>query len=99
MSEATPQKPAVALIQGRCLNVRKSGELFLHLIAMPAPDPYSHPSTVEVSALTRMAEKDGDFRALVRVTGYPRQYKTTDRDTGEERTVRTADARLSVVPQ
>lgn len=85
------------LIQGRCLAVRKAKDVFYHLVAMPAADPYSHPSTVEVSSSERLAEKDGDFRSLCRVTGYPRQFKQTDRDTGEEKIVRTADVKLQAV--
>ncbi len=88
---------AMALITGRCIGVRKVNDIFLHLVTMPAPDAYSHPSTVEVAADTRLAEKDGDFKAKCRITGFARQYKATDKDTGEVRVVRTADIRLSAI--
>lgn len=88
---------AVALIAGRCIGVRKVNDIFLHLVTMPAPDAYSHPSTVEVSADTRLAEKDGDFKAKCRIIGFARQYKATDKDTGEVRVVRTADIRLTAL--
>lgn len=99
--QVTPLKTnaaaALAIIAGRCLAVRKVNDTFLHLVAMPAADPYSHPSTVEVAADSRLAEKDGDFKAMCRITGFARQYKATDKDTGEVRVVRTADVRLTAV--
>lgn len=90
-------QPGQVLIQGRCLSVRKAKDTYFHLVAMPAPDVYSHPSTVEVSAKERLAEKEGDFRAVCKVSGFPRQFNQTDRDTGEVRTVRTADVKLQAV--
>ena len=83
------------LIKGRCVAVRRSKDVWYHLVAMPAPDLYSHPSVVEVSAPRRLADSASDFEQLCRVTGYPRQFVQTDRDTGEQRTVRTADVRLT----
>ena len=93
------RSPAAAdvLISGKCIQVRKSGETWLHLVSMPAPDPYSHPSTVEVAAAARLCDRDEPFSARCRISGYARTYKTVDRDSGETRTVRTADVRLSAV--
>lgn len=88
---------ALAIIAGRCIGVRKVNDIFLHLVTMPAPDAYSHPSTVEVAADSRLAEKEGDFKAMCRITGFARQYKKTDEDTGEIKIVRTADVRLTAV--
>lgn len=100
VEQVTPFKTnavALAIIAGRCIGVRKVNDIFIHMVTMPAADPYSHPSTVEVSASSRLAEKDGDFKAMCRITGFPRQYKATDKDTGEIRIVRTADIRLTAV--
>ena len=83
------------LVKGRCVAVRRSKDLFYHLVAMPAADLYSHPSVVEVSASHRLADSGSDFEQVCRVTGYPRQFVQTDRDTGEQRTIKTADVRLT----
>lgn len=94
-----PVSSAVArtVIQGRIIGVRKVGTVFLHLVAMPAPDPYSHPTTVEISSDHRLGQKDEDVKVVCRVTGFLRSYKATDKDTGEVSTVRTADVRLQAV--
>lgn len=97
MSEPVRTASAEVLITGRCIQVRKAGDSFLHLVAMPAPDPYSHPSTVEVMAGERLCDREETFSARCRVKGYPRTYKATDRDTGEQKTVRTADVKLEAI--
>jgi hypothetical protein len=86
-----------AYIVGRCVSAKRAGTLFSHLIVMPAPDPYSSPSTVEVIAKTRQADSEQDVRLFCRVGGYKRSYKKTDQDTGEQRQVQTADNKLFLV--
>lgn len=87
-------KAGQVLIAGKILLVRKSGQKWIHLIVMPSQDSYSSPSTVEVSASARLGDKDEDCKVLCRVAGYRRSYKATDQETGEQRTVYTADNRL-----
>jgi hypothetical protein len=89
--------PGQVLIRGRCIGVRKAKDTFYHLVAMAAPDLYSHPRTVEVSARSRLAEKDNDFSVLCTVGGFPRQFNQTDKATGEVFSVRTADVKLQAV--
>lgn len=90
-------KPGQVLIVGRCISAKRAGTLFEHLIVMPAPDPYSSPSTVSVLAKSRQADSEQDVRLLCRVSGYKRNYKSTDRETGEQRQVNTADNKLFLV--
>lgn len=93
----TTLKAGQVLIVGRCVSAKRSGQLFEHLIVMPAPDPYSSPSTVSVLAKSRQADAEMDVRLLCRVGGYKRSYKSTDRETGEQRQVHTADNKLFLV--
>lgn len=87
-------KVGQCVVQGRVFAIRKAGKLFEHLIVMPAPDPYSSPATLSVMSERRLGEKDEDVRVVVRLGGYRRSYKTTDQETGEQRTVQTADVKL-----
>lgn len=86
-----------AYIVGRCISAKRAGTLYEHLIVMPAPDPYSSPATVSVLAKARHADAEQDVRLLCRVGGYRRSYKSTDRETGEQRNVQTADNKFFVV--
>lgn len=92
-------KVGQVFIVGRCISAKRVGSLFSHLVVMPAPDPYSSPATVEVLATSRQADSEQDVRLLCRVGGYKRSYKSTDRETGEQRTVQTADNKLFVVEE
>lgn len=85
------------IIKGRCVGVRKAGQVFLHLIVLPAPDPFTSPATVEVSAKARHASAEDDVQLRCRVTGYRRSYENRDKQTGEITTIYTADNRLQVV--
>lgn len=93
--------PGQTLIRGRCQAVRsfqtQSGKLWAHLVVMPAPDSYSHPATVEVVARNRLADRDQDFSALCAVGGVRSSFASTDKDTGETKTIVTAQVRLTAV--
>ncbi|NMG32346.1 single-stranded DNA-binding protein [Aromatoleum evansii] len=93
-SPQTTIKPGQVLVVGRCVSAKRQGQLYVHLIVMPAPDPYSSPATVEVLAKTRQADSEQDVRLLCRLGGYRRSYKSVDRETGEVRNVQTADNKL-----
>lgn len=96
-ASAPTVKAGQIYILGRLLAIRKAGQSFLHLVIMPAPDAYSSPSTVEVIAKSRLGEKDQDIRILCRIAGFKRSYKTTDSETGEQRTQMTADNKLYAI--
>lgn len=87
-------KAGQVLLAGRITAVRKAGQSFIHLLVLPAPDAYSSPSTVEIIADKRLGDAAADARILCRVGGFRRQYKATDKDTGEIRQVTTADNKL-----
>ncbi len=90
-------KVGEVIIKGRCMSAKKQGTYFAHLVVLPAADPYSSPATVEVLAKTRQADQEQDITLHCRIGGYRRSYKSTDRETGEQRTVVTADNKLFVV--
>ena len=85
------------VLRGRLVSARRpsqNGQYWTHLMVLPAPDPYSSPSTVEILATRRLGERDEDVEVECRVGGYKRSYKSTDRETGEVRQVQTADVKL-----
>lgn len=90
-------KPGQVLITGRLTAFKRAGQLFEHLIVIPAPDPYSSPATVSVLGKSRLGDQEQDVRVLCRVGGYRRSFNSTDRETGEVRKVQTADNKLFVV--
>lgn len=94
---STQIKPGQVYLAGRCTAVRKAGTLMVHLVVLPAPDEYSSPATVEILASNRIASPGDDCRVLCRVGGYRRQYKQTDKDTGEIRQMATADNKLYAI--
>lgn len=92
---------AEVFISGRLVGRRRittqNGTLFLSLVAMPAPDPYSHPETVEVQSSASLGNKDDDVKLICRLGGSRRSFKMVDQETGEQVSVATADNRLRVV--
>jgi hypothetical protein len=88
-----------AVLKGKIVGKRKGpgSKFYEHLIVMPAPDPYSSPSTVLVLGETSLGDREEDVTVRVKIAGYKRSYKTTDRDTGEMRSVQTADVRLFAI--
>lgn len=94
-------------ITGRIITARKlntqQGPLILTVLRLPAPDQYSHPSTIELRSTERLGENDTDWSGYVRLGGMPNNYNRTevDRDTGEQRSIPTRSARneFTVVEQ
>lgn len=90
-----------ARIKGRIIGHRRfigqTGVTHLTLIVIPSEDEYTSPQTVEVSSQQKIGEKGDDINILVKVGGFRRQYKTTDKETGEQITVTSADTRLTVI--
>lgn len=88
------QEVGVVLVVGKLIGSRKAGQMFENLVKMPAPDPYSSPSTLSIISKTRLGAPEDDIRVICRLTGYGRSYKSTDQETGEQRQVKTADNKL-----
>jgi len=90
-----------AVLQGRVSLVRRmtigGKPSMIHLVILPAPDQYSSPATVEVMASKRLGDVDEDIRVRVRIGGFRRTYKATDKETGEISSVQTADVKLFAV--
>lgn len=102
-SAPAPRTVAIGqvLIRGRILSRRsittQQGKLWLTLVAMPAPDPYSHPATVEVKSDKALGQSQDDVEVLCRLGGSRRTFQVTDKETGERLTVATADNSLTAV--
>jgi hypothetical protein len=92
-------KPGQVLVIGRLASCKRpaGSQWFINLVTMPAPDAYSSPSTVEILSKNRLGDPEQDVRILCRLGGFKRQYKATDRETGEIRTVQTSDNKLYAV--
>lgn len=95
-------KVGQVFLRGRLVAVRRpasQGGLWVHLLVLPAPDQYSSPATIEILSKSRLGERDEDVGVLCRVGGYKRSYRGTDRETGEQRMVQTADVKLFAVEE
>lgn len=94
-------QPAQAYITGRIASVRRiktaQGDLFLTVLKMAAPDPYSHPSTIEVRSNTRIGKPDDDWSGVVSLSGMANNYQVKNKETGEIDTVRSARNEFTVV--
>lgn len=88
-------------VSGRVVSVRRvqgaNGAFFVTLLTPPAPDAYSSPQTVELNSSRRLADKGEDVMVPVQIGGFRRTYRATDKDTGEQTNVMTADVRLTVI--
>lgn len=70
---------------------------YTSLVRLPAADAYETPATVEVVS-SHSIGKEGDVVTLTcAVGGRYRSYAVTDKQTGENRTVKTADNLLTVL--
>lgn len=94
-------KAGQVLISGRLKSRRRfstqEGPRFENIVTMPAPDAYSSPSTVSIVSKAPVGDPDTDVRVMCQVGGRSRSYKAVDPDTGEQKTVFTADNRLLAV--
>lgn len=89
-------------VAGRIVHVRgyrtRQGERAAsHIIKTPAPDQFTSPGTLEVHAGRKLGDPGDDVSVLCRLTGFGRSYQVTDPETGEKRSIQTADLRLSVI--
>jgi hypothetical protein len=98
---AAKQSTLVALIRGRISARRrittKDGALFITIVRLPAPDEYTSPQTVELRSRQAVGAPGEDWEGHVRIGGFARSYQAADPETGDKRTVATADNTLSVV--
>lgn len=101
---ASAKSPALkvgeAVIRGKLVGAKRpqgNSQWWENLLVMPAPDPYSSPATVSVLSSQRLGDRDDDITVRVRIGGYRRSYKATDRETGEIRNVQTADVKLYAI--
>jgi hypothetical protein len=76
----------------------KNPTRFNTLVRLPSEDEYATPETVELTS-THSIGKEGEVirDVLVRCGGRYRSYPVTDKQTGEMRTVKTADNSFTVL--
>lgn len=75
--------PMRVTIIGRIAQVRKHEGARYTVITCAAPDPYSHPVTVEVRSKGELGAKDEETTVRCLLGGWSRRFKYTERDTGE----------------
>jgi len=77
---------------------RQKPTRFTTLVRLPAADEYSTPATVELSSAQSIG-KEGDTvtDVVCAIGGRYRSYEVTDKQTGDIRTVKTADNVLTVL--
>lgn len=98
----TASKAPKTIISGRISAVdwypRKNPKRFTTLVRLPAEDEFSTPATVEISSEKSIGD-EGDMviELACRIGGRYRSYPVTDKETGEQRTVKTADNTLTVL--
>jgi hypothetical protein len=95
-------KPAQCYIAGLIAARRRlqtqSGVIWLTVIKLPAQDEFSHPGTVEVRSHNPIGDVNDKWSGVVAVSGFPRSYNTKpDPETGEVKSVKTAQVQLDVV--
>lgn len=78
--------PMQVVVVGKIVSARKYQSTYYTVVVCPAADAYSHPAFLEVRSKNRMGDTDEEGKWVLRVGGYKgRQYKFTDKDTGEQR--------------
>jgi hypothetical protein len=75
----------------------KNPTRFNTLLRLPASDEYVTPATVEVQSAHSIGKEGETVTVTCEVGGRYRSYQVTDKLTGDQRTVRTADNILTVL--
>lgn len=101
-SGSAPTRTAQTYIaRGRILSARRlateAGPLWLTLCKLPNVSEYESGGTIELRSVQRVGVVGEEFSGWCKVGGYPRQYKATDKESGELVQVRTAEVRLTVI--
>lgn len=99
---ASPNRTGQAYFRGiRIIGARRlateAGPLWLTLAKIPNPSEFETGGTVELRSSQRLGAVGDEFTGWVKISGYPRQYKATDKETGDVVQVRTAEVRLTVI--
>ncbi|BAK77085.1 hypothetical protein NH8B_2271 [Pseudogulbenkiania sp. NH8B] len=87
--ETTPEKrpslkPNQVVLVGRIQSRRRNDEFIFTELRLPAPDEYSHPSTVEVRSNKPIGAPGDDVQQLCSCGGYlGKPFEVKDPSTGE----------------
>lgn len=74
-SSAQAVKPNQILVVGRIKTVQRYENRLDHVVATPAPDPYSKPSLFRVNAPVKLGAPGDDIEVLCTFNGFPNDYK------------------------
>lgn len=101
-TNATASKAPTTVISGRISACdwypRTKPTRFTTLVRLPAADEFTTPATVEIESSHSIGEEGEMLQGLVcAVGGRYRSYPVTDKQTGEQRTVKTADNILTAL--
>ncbi len=97
-SAASQPAPMEVLIVGKVARVRRYEGTFYTVIVCPAVDLYSRPQTVEIRSKARFSDPDDTVKVTARLGGFEgRQYRVTDKDTGESRMLVPVNQTLDLV--
>lgn len=90
-----------AVLRGRIVARRaistKNGRQYITIAKLPAPDEFTSPQTVELRSQAPVGEAGELVTVRVQLGGYGRTYQAQDPETGEKRTVQTADNTYTVI--
>jgi len=85
-------------ISGRIKGHRFYEKTYYTELTIPAPDPYSQPSVVEVRSSNRLGQSDEDVSINCQLSGfYGRSYSFTDKKSGEVVNRRPVNLVLDVI--
>ena len=101
LPSSTNPAQLVAHLKGRVHARRriqtKDGALVVNVVKLPAPDEYTSPQTVELRSRQPLGAPGDEWEGQVRIGGFGRSYESKDPESGDRRTVQTADNTLTVV--
>jgi len=75
--------PMRVLVAGKIVSSRMHERNRLTVLIAPAPDAYSHPSTIEVRSRQQLGQVGEEVRVTCSLRGYMRRFDFKDRQTGE----------------
>lgn len=101
-TRAPALKPGQAVLKGRVVARSRAistqdGRRFLTVVALPAPDEFTSPSTVELRSREALGQSGDAVSVVVQIGGFRRSFDLTDQVTGEKVKVQSANNTLDVL--
>ena len=94
---ASEIKRCHVFISGRIDSSRRfDGRHFTRMV-LPAIDEYSSPGVVEVESISRLGDVGENWKGTVVLSGFRNDYKSSDKETGELRSIKGARNTLKAI--